>query len=261
MAGALEGQVAIVTGGGGGFGRAIAVRFAAEGAAVTVTSRTKAALDETVAQIQSAGGRALAVAGDVTSRADVARVVQETERQFGPVTIMVNNAGVPGPFGPIGVMDPDEWWAAQAVHIRAPFLFMSAVLPGMKERRRGCIITIASPRAKMTSPNLSAYCMGKTAQARLTQLVAAEVKDYGITAFAVDPGTTPTQLADKTIDSPDAQRWIPDMVEKLRSMRGQPGGELILARCAQRCVELAAGKHDELSGAYIGRNDVADPWQ
>ena len=200
MAGALEGQVAIVTGGGGGFGRAIAVRFAAEGAAVTVTSRTKAALDETVAQIQSAGGRALAVAGDVTSRADVARVVQETERQFGPVTIMVNNAGVPGPFGPIGVMDPDEWWAAQAVHIRAPFLFMSAVLPGMKERRRGCIITIASPRAKMTSPNLSAYCMGKTAQARLTQLVAAEVKDYGITAFAVDPGTTPTQLADKTID-------------------------------------------------------------
>src|ERR1700719_2767792 len=110
MAKELEGQVATITGGGGGFGRAIALRFAAEGAAVTVTSRTKGQLDETVAQIASAGGRGLAIAGDATNRADVARVVAETEREFGGVSIMVNNAGVPGPFGPIGVMDPDDWW-------------------------------------------------------------------------------------------------------------------------------------------------------
>jgi NAD(P)-dependent dehydrogenase (short-subunit alcohol dehydrogenase family) len=261
MAKELEGQVAIVTGGGGGFGRAIAVRFAAEGAAVTVTSRTKSQLDETVAQIASRGGRAAAVAGDATNRADVARVVQETQRRFGGVTLMVNSAGVPGPFGPIGVVDPDDWWAAQAVHLRAPFLFISAVLPGMKERRAGCIITIASPRTKMVTPNLSAYCMGKTAQARLTELLAAEVKDCGITAFAVDPGTTVTQMAEQTIHSPDAQRWMPEMVAKLRSMRGQPGGDAILARCALRCAELAAGRHNDLSGAYIGRNDVSEEWK
>lgn len=261
MAKELAGQVAIITGGGGGFGRAIAVRFAAEGAAVTVTSRTQAQLDETLSQILSAGGRGLAVAGDATNRADVARVVQETQRCFGPVTVMVNNAGVPGPFGPIGMVDPDEWWAAQAVHLRAPFLFISEVLPGMKEHRAGCIITIASPRTKMVTPNLSAYCMGKTAQTRLTELLAAEVKDYGITAFAVDPGTTVTQMAEQTINSPDAQRWMPGMVAMLRSMRGQPGGEAILARCAQRCVELAAGRHNELSGTYIGRNDVSEEWK
>lgn len=257
----LEGQVAIVTGGGGGFGRAIAARFADEGAAVTVTSRTQSQLDETVAQIESRGGRAAAVAGDATHRADVARVVAETHRRFGPVTIMVNNAGVPGPFGPIGVVDPDDWWAAQAVHLRAPFLFISAVLPAMKERRAGCIITIASPRTKMVTPNLSAYCMGKTAQARLTELLAAEVKDYGITVFAVDPGTTVTQMAEQTIQSPDAQRWMPGMVAMLRSMQGRPGGEAILARCAQRCVELAAGHHNEWSGTYIGRNDVSEEWK
>lgn len=261
MAGELKGHIAIVTGGGGGFGRAIAERFAAEGAAVTVTSRTKAQLDETVARMRARGGRALAVAGDVTDRADVARVVAQTEKAFGPVTIMVNNAGVPGPFGPIGVMDPDEWWAAQAVHLRAPFLFISAVLPGMKERRAGCIISICSPRAKMATPYLSAYCMGKTAQARLTELVAAEVKDYGITAFAVDPGSTPTQLADKTIDSPDAQRWVPEMVAKLRSMRGESGGEVQLENCAQRCVEIAAGRHNEWNGTYIGRNETAEAWR
>ncbi len=260
MAGLLKTHVAIITGGGGGFGRAIALRFAAEGAAVTVTSRTKTQLDETVRQITSAGGHALALPGDATNGSDVARVVRETEQALGPVTILVNNAGVPGPFGPIGVMDPDEWWAAQEVHLRAPFLFTSAVLAGMKERRRGCLITIASPRAKMVSPNLSAYCLGKTAQVRLIELLAAEVKEYGITAFALDPGSAPTGLADRTIASPDARRWIPEMVEKLLEMRGKPGGEAVLERCAERCVDLVRGRYDERTGTYIGRNDVSDPW-
>src|SRR5690348_2317899 len=98
----LASKVAIITGAGGGFGRAIAARLAAEGAAVTVTSRSKAQLDETVAQIESGGGRGLALVGDATDRADVARVVGETQRRLGPISILVSNAGVPGPFGPIG---------------------------------------------------------------------------------------------------------------------------------------------------------------
>jgi 3-oxoacyl-[acyl-carrier protein] reductase len=265
MAHRLDGKVAIVTGGGGGFGRAIASHFAAEGASVAVTARTKSQLNETVALIQAAAtpqhGRALAVPGDSTDRADVERVVATTRETFGPISIMVSNAGVPGPFGPIGILDPDEWWAAQEVHLRAPFLYMTAVLPEMMERREGCLITIASPRAKMVSPNLSAYCLGKSSQVRLTQLVANEVKDYGITAFAVDPGSTPTNMADATMNSPQAQRWVPEMVERLRSMSGQPGGEAVLARCAERCVELAAGMHNELSGAYIGRSETSEAWK
>ena len=261
MAHRLDGKVAIVTGGGGGFGRAIASHFAAEGASVAVTARTKSQLDGTVALIEAAGGRAIAVGGDATNRADVERVVATAREAFGPISIVVNNAGVPGPFGPIGILDPDEWWAAQAVHLRAPFLYMSAVLPEMMERREGCLITITSPRAKMVSPNLSAYCLGKSSQVRLTQLVANEVKDYGITAFAVDPGSTPTNMADATMNSPQAQRWVPEMVERLRSMSGQPGGEAVLARCAERCVELAAGMHDELSGTYIGRSETSEAWK
>jgi NAD(P)-dependent dehydrogenase (short-subunit alcohol dehydrogenase family) len=261
MAHRLDGKVAIVTGGGGGFGRAIASHFAAEGASVAVTARTKSQLDGTVALIEAAGGRAIAVGGDATKRADVERVVATAREAFGSISIMVNNAGVPGPFGPIGILDPDEWWAAQEVHLRAPFLYMSAVLPEMMERREGCLITIASPRAKMLSPNLSAYCLGKSSQVRLTQLVANEVKRYGITAFAVDPGSTPTNMADATMNSPQAQRWVPEMVERLRSMSGQPGGEAVLARCAERCVELAAGMHDELSGTYIGRSETSEAWK
>ena len=263
----LAGKVAIVTGAGGGFGRAIAARFAAEGAAVTVTSRTKAQLDETLAQIESAGGRGLAVVGDATDRADVARVVGETQRRLGPISILVSNAGVPGPFGPVGEIDPDDWWAAQAVHLRALFLFATAILPQMKERREGCIITICSPRAKMVTPNLSAYCLGKTSQARFMQLLASEVKDFGITAVAADPGSAITQMAEATINSPNAQRWMPDMVANLRRMFAQAaskpgnaaGGQL--EKCAQRCVEITAGLHPEWNGMYVGRNETADEWK
>lgn len=265
----LTGKVAIVTGAGGGFGRAIAARFAEEGAAVAVTARTQSQLDETVAQITSRGGRAMAVAGDATSRADVARVVAETERQLGPISILVSNAGVPGPFGPIGEIDPDEWWAAQAVHLRAPMLFTSAVLPQMKSRREGSILLICSPRAKMVTPNLSAYCLGKTAQARFVELLAAEVKAFGITAVAVDPGSAITPMAEATIHSPGAQRWMPEMVANLRRMLAQgsgshrPGGsiDVQLEKCAQRCVEIAAGQHPDWNGMYIGRNETADEWK
>jgi 3-oxoacyl-[acyl-carrier protein] reductase len=263
MAKRLTGKVAIVTGAGSGFGRAIAARLADEGAAVAVTSRTQSQLDETVAQITSRGGRALAITGDATNRADVERVVSETERRFGPVSILVSNAGLAGPFGPIGEIDPDEWWTAQAVHLRAPMLFASAVLPQMKSRREGCIMLISSPRAKMTTPNLSAYCLGKTSQARFVQLLAAEVKDFGIIAVAVDPGSAITQMAEATIKSPAAQRWMPEMVANLKKMIAQPAStaEAQLAKCAERCVEIAAGEHPEWNGMYIGRNETADEWK
>jgi len=259
----LAGKVAIVTGAGSGFGRAIAARFADEGAAVAVTSRTQSQLDATVAQIASRGGRVIAIAGDATNRADVARVVEETQSGFGPVSILVSNAGLAGPFGPIGAVDPDEWWAAQAVHLRAPLLFSSAVLRQMKERRDGCIMTICSPRGKMVTPNLSAYCLGKTAQMRLMQLLAAETKDFGITAVAVDPGSAITQMAEHTIHSPEAQRWMPQMVANLRKMIALPGEDAtaMLEKCAQRCVEIAAGQHPDWNGQYIGRNETADEWR
>lgn len=265
----LAGKVAIVTGAGGGFGRAIATRLADDGAAVAVTARTQSPLDETVAQITSRGGRAIAIAGDATNRADVERVVRETVRLLGPVSILVSNAGLAGPFGPIGEIDPDEWWAAQAVHLRAPMLFTSAVLPQMKDRREGCILLICSPRAKMVTPNLSAYCLGKTSQARFVQLLAAEVKDFGISAVAVDPGSAITPMAEATINSPAAQRWMPEMVANLRRMVAQandrtiaqPGSDAQIEKCARRCVEIAAGEHPDWNGMYIGRNETADEWK
>ena len=258
MSGELKGQVAIVTGGGRGFGRAISQRFAAEGATVTVTSRTTTQIEETVRLIEEQGGQALAVTGDVASRKDVARVVAATEERFGKVTLLVNNAGVPDPFGPIGVIDPDRWWAAQEVHIRAPFLYISAVLPSMLQQGTGRIINISAIGGKVVAPYLSAYCVGKAAQNRLTELLAAETRDLGISVFAIDPGFVITALAEQTINSPDAQRWLPDMVKRLQGRRQEANAGADLARCQQRCVDLASGRYDLLSGRYMVLDDDLD---
>ena len=259
MAGALNNQVAIVTGAGRGFGRAIALRFAAEGAVVAVTARTQKQIDETAAAITSQGGRAIAVAGDVTRREDVARVVDRTVAKFGPVTTLVSNAGHGGPYGPIGFVDPDEWWASQALHVRAPLLFASAVLPGMQKAGGGRIVIVASRGGVEIGPSLSAYCIGKATQIRFAQHLAAEGKEQHVAAFAIEPGTVITEMAEATLASPDAQRWLPHMLVSLREIKAaQSDPKAGLARCAEMCLKLASGRYDGLSGRYLTPDDDFD---
>jgi 3-oxoacyl-[acyl-carrier protein] reductase len=251
MAAQLAGQTALVTGAGRGFGKAIALGLAAQEAAVTVTARSKDQLDATVAQIVAAGGRALAVAGDVTNRKDVAGVVAAAEKQFGPLTILVNNAGVTGPFGPSWVSDPDEWWAAQGVIVRGTLLFMNAVMPGMVERRRGRVINVASLGGVWFTPHLSCYSVAKSAQIRLSEHAAAEAKEHAVQVFSIEPGTVITDMAEDTMRSAGAQRWVPKMVEHLKQLKATGDPAKGLARCAEMCVDLASGRYDALAGRFL----------
>ncbi|HVY80163.1 MAG TPA: SDR family oxidoreductase [Steroidobacteraceae bacterium] len=257
---ALAGQVAIVTGAGRGFGRAIAMRLAAEGAAVALTARSAGQLEAVVAEIEAVGGRALAVPADVTKHDEVARVVRGTREHFGAPTLVVSNAGVPDPFGPLWAIDPDRWWQAQEVHLRAPMLFLREVLPSMIAARTGRVILVSAIGSYVVAPNLSAYCVGKAAQVRLAQLAASETREHGVSVFAIDPGFVFTALAAQTMNSPDAQRWLPDMVGRLRARKDMPDGDRDLARCAQRCVDLASGRYDALSGNYMELDDDLDAW-
>jgi NAD(P)-dependent dehydrogenase (short-subunit alcohol dehydrogenase family) len=254
----LKGRVAIVTGAGRGFGRAIAMRYAGEGAAVAVTSRSQAELDATVADIGRIGGRAIAIVGDVTNPADVDRVVATTEKELGPVNVLVNNAGVPGPFGPVWSVNPEQWVAAQYVHIRAPFYYMQRVMPGMVERRSGTVILVSAIASRIVAPYLSAYCLGKIAQTRLAAVAAAESREFGVDVFSIDPGFVFTGMAEDTTNDPDAQRWLPGMVDRLRSVRESPHRNADLVRCAQRCLDLASGKYSALSGRYLELGDDLD---
>lgn len=246
---------AVVTGAGRGFGKAIATRLAQEGYAVALTARTESQIAGVASEISALGGRTLAIAACVTDRTAVERVVAEAEHSLGPITLLINNAGVPGPFGPLWSVDPDDWWASQAVHIRAPILFLRSILPGMTQRRAGRVIVVSAKASRLVAPNLSAYCVGKIAQTRIVEEVAAEARDYGIAAFAIDPGFVYTELSAQTASSPDAQRWLPAMVARVQEKREDPNAAADLARCAQRCVDLASGRYDRLSGRYFEMTD------
>jgi len=231
-------QAAIVTGAGRGFGAAIAKALARAGAAD--------------------GGVVCVAEADVTDRFQVFHAVGAAEAGIGPITLLVSNAGVAGPFGPIGIVDPDEWWQALAVHLRGPLLLLSAALPGMRERRAGRIIVVASLAGRLVTPHLSAYGMGKASQIRLIQQIHAENPDYGLSACAIEPGTAITELADGTIASPEAQRWLPGTVERLKRMKRTAGPAPVLARRSQMCVALASGRYDALSGQYLEPGDDLD---
>jgi NAD(P)-dependent dehydrogenase (short-subunit alcohol dehydrogenase family) len=256
--GILEGQVAVVTGAGRGFGRAIAERLAAEGANVALLSRSLVQLDEVAEAIRASDGKAIGVRCDVTDPHSIEHAIDKVEELLGPVDLLVNNAGVPGPFGPIWEVDPDEWWKAQAVHIRAPMLFLARVLPGMIERGRGRVICVSAIASRMVAPNLSAYCTGKIAQNRIVAEAAAETAGTGVAVFSIDPGFAFTELARHTMDSPEAQKLLGDFVQRLRKAEHDPANRDDLARCAQRVLDLASGKYDALSGNYYELPDDLD---
>jgi NAD(P)-dependent dehydrogenase (short-subunit alcohol dehydrogenase family) len=192
----LTGRVAIVTGAGRGIGRGIARRFAAEGAAVLLTSRTAAELEEAASEITESGGRAATVTADVSRETECERVVGETRDRFGAVDILVNNAGIFGPVRPAEEITPAEFDEVIAINLRGPFLLSRLVLPEMYERGAGVILNIASIGAKLAFPWNGAYGTSKAGIIGLTRTIAAEAARRGVRVNAICPGpVTETRMS------------------------------------------------------------------
>jgi NAD(P)-dependent dehydrogenase (short-subunit alcohol dehydrogenase family) len=243
-------RVALVTGGGRGIGRGIALRLAADGHAVAVASRSREQLDQVVRDIRAAGGTALALPCDVTRQEEVTRTVQSVRQQLGEVTVLVNNAGVSGPMGPIGVVDPQAWWAAQAVHVLGSLLFMTEIVPRMAASGGGRIINVCSVAGVIIANNFSSYAVAKSTLIRLSEHVAAERRDQNIKVFPIQPGTILTDMARDTLNLPDAAQWVAPLVGILKQVTPEMSNAAML-RMQQFVAALAAGRFDALSGRYL----------
>ena len=248
----LSEQIAIVTGAGRGIGRAIAERFAAEGARVALVSRTGGELHALAREIADAGGTAKSFVADVTDLDQVQAAVARVEDAMGPVDVLMNNAGVHNGFGPIWEIDPDHWWMDMTVNVRGVFNFCREVSRRMVARKQGRIINMVGGGFSGPSPNMSGYGASKTAVTRLTETLAAELREHDVKVFAMAPGLVKTPLNLANMKRPE--------VEKYMNLKGafDAGRDVPPTVAAAIATELASGRLDALTGRVVRPNDDFD---
>ena len=193
MAGRFDGKVTIVTGGGGGIGRAVAERFASEGARVALVDVDEAGLKASVAAVARAGGQALAIRADVTRSADVQRYVDTTLEQFGAIDVLHNNAGVLGDLKPLTEYPEETFDRVIAVNVRGVWLGLKHVAPAMRTPG-AAIVNTASIAGLMGSRNIVAYTASKHAVVGLTRTAALELAPRGIRVNAICPAPIETNM-------------------------------------------------------------------
>jgi gluconate 5-dehydrogenase len=203
----LTGRVALVTGGGGGLGFAIAEGLARAGARIVLNGRNQAKLDAAAKRIAETGVPVSVSAFDVTDEAAVAARVADIERLTGPVDILVNNAAV-NHRQPLPDFTYAQWRTVQAANLDGPFLVTRAVLPGMKERRRGKIVNICSLASDIGRPNIVAYAASKGALKMLTRALAVECAPFNVQVNGIAPGFFKTDMNGALIDDAKFSAWV-----------------------------------------------------
>jgi len=202
----LRKKVALITGSSRGIGAAIAKLLASEGAKVAVHGRDAAALSATRDEIERAGGRAISVAADVTSFAQIEAMRVRVEAELGPIDVLVANAGGSySPPGPIEETTEEGWRASVDGNLTATFLTVKSILPGMKQRKSGTIITLSSAAGRRAHPRSPIpYAAAKAGIELLTQDVASQAGPFGVRVNCIAPETILTELNLQRI--PEAQR-------------------------------------------------------
>jgi NAD(P)-dependent dehydrogenase (short-subunit alcohol dehydrogenase family) len=239
--------VALVTGAGRGLGRAYARALASAGAAVALAARTAEQLAETAALIGRDGGRAAAFPADTADPAQVTALVAAAAERFGPIDLLVNNAGTSGALGRFDENDPSEWWRTLEVNVRGPMLCSHAVLPSMLARGRGRIVNVSSGAGNQAWRLASAYATSKAALTRLSENMAADLAGTGVSVFAISPGLVRTAMVEDALHGADTPAPI---VEQFRASIAE-GRNVPPERSAALVLTLASGAADALSGHFV----------
>lgn len=221
----LDGQVALVTGGGRGIGRSVALELARAGARVAVSARTAEQVEEVAAEIDG-----LALTVDVSKRSEVEQLIERVESELGPIDLLVCNAGITIDEDTAWTVDPDEWWHVFEVNVLGVYLCCRATIPRMLERGRGRIVNVASGAAYLPGSTSTAYSASKAAVHRFNETLAGQLKPFGIPVFSISPGLVQTEM---TSSFPDDAPWTPPELAP----------RLVLA--------LASGRLDALAGRYL----------
>ncbi len=195
----LQGRVALITGGGGGIGRATALLFAKEGAKIALAARRQDHVDAVKKEVEQAGGEAIAMQIDVSVPADTRRMVDQTVAVFGKVDILVAAAGIFA-YGHVVEHDDDAWLNLIKVNLYGMYLSNKAVLPEMIKKHYGRIINLSATSAFTAAPGWSAQCAAKTGILGLTRALALEVAGKGITVNAICPAWVRTSGADEAAE-------------------------------------------------------------
>ena len=221
----LKGKNALITGGGRGLGKAVAVALANEGVNVGITGRNEESLKTTVAELEKLGVKAAYSVFDVEEMAQVEQGVASIASQLGSIDILINNAGV-GDFGSFEEMPVETWEKVMKVNLFGVYYVAKAALPYLKQNKEGDIVNVASTAGLKGAPNMSAYCASKAAVISLSQSLMAELRKFNIRVITLTPSTIATDMSiegkltdgnpEKVLQPEDFAEWVRDILKMNR---------------------------------------------
>jgi 3-oxoacyl-[acyl-carrier protein] reductase len=241
----LRNKVVVITGGGSGIGRALALTFAKEGARVACLGRRLERLNETIEEIKNNGGSGLAVQTDITDAEQVKTAVTEITEKLGPIEVLFNNAGSFASLGALFEIDRDLWWQDVTVNIKGVMLMMREVLPQMMERDSGIIINMNGGRPV----GGSGYAARKAGMMELTRVASLELHELqsNVVILGAGPGLVQTEMTQLQADTEAGQRWIPSTKESIDAGTTRRPFDI-----AHKTIEVLKAVKPQWNGKYFG---------